>query len=362
MWDIFKDTLTYNTVRYDSTLGTIKEMRDYAPAIFPGYETLIGTNPSEIVSNYKNRLRQTILAGLPGFETERAMLDRLESGDPKSQYATILSEEDKKEPGMRDFVQRYNRELILSEVLLSKNTQLQSRKGQRKEIKRIIDYMRAFEAQIISEPVTSPPVSASAPVVTPTASTPVTPVTPVIPATPITPTLAPAAPIKPEPAVSEDLEDLEEVPYYPDTDEEDYARLFGEGETEETKTSRAPEKVAPERPVIIDPALDSDISVDEPVLAGVIDGLGDNETLNLEKEGVSLTYKGKRIKSITKKGDTFVGETETGTIDIEKNPVPNSEIEAIEDVVGRYKADNNLNESQTIFLDKLLENYAEIKC
>lgn len=355
VWDIFKDTLTHNTVKYDETIGRLGDLETVGPNVHPDFGTLVGTDPSEIVRDYKEKLRQTISATLPGYQRDQRLLDRLESGDPTSQYATIIAEEEKSNPGLTEFVADYNRQLILSDLLLSKNRKLNSRKGQRKEIKRIIDYMRALEAKIIEEgsgiPVPAPVAPTTVTTTAPIPQSPAQVRAPVVPPTPVTP-------VEPETMSGEDEETPEDFLF-----DGDYASFFGEGATEETSLPVAPvvEEPLPVAP-IVDPLEDLYIAVDEPRLSGEIERLEEGESLDLVNEKVNLTYKGKRIKRISKKGDTFVGATEEGPVALPENFLAASEIEATEDTVGRYKAENNLNETQSLFLDNLLENYAEIIC
>ena len=407
VWETYKDILTSNTIRYDHTAGRQAVLYDLGAQNIPGFASIIGSDIPSVVSTFERSLEDRINANLPnvqGFSVldridtstgvkgktsspsqDKALLDKLKSTESvEEKYQLILDYTDSIAPGSKDAIKEYNTEAGAATVLLNETNRLQSKSGQRKAIKKILDYQRWYNG-VISDPLKQSPSAI--------ATNPAAPANPVGPATDVETTVAPAEevvapettapeavipPVVPpptatRPVVEQTIDPDEEFPELTITEnadgKEDLSGIYGEGLTEDsparppavTERQEATKKVVPE---VVDPELDQDIQVDEAELSQNIKDLQPGEFIPLPETGVEITTpNGENITKIENDKGSIVATTDEGKqIPLRPEPLTGLNVSASDDTVTRYAQENNLTPENRAILDQLLIKSATLEC
>lgn len=372
VWEVFKDKLTSNMVRFGDVDNKIALLESMGNREFEGFSSLTGLGAADIVTKKKAELKAIVDAKLPGYEKEQMILNNLEGKSIKEQYAMLLNDAEAKAPGIKEFLAEYNYHLGMREMLFKENNSLNNRAGQRKAIKKILDWMDYYESKIAEEapapeeapvPATAEEIAAGAapisqvPVVTETPETaetaetaetgeiveqiegatitaPPTPPTP--PTTPTTPTpgIQTTIPFDEVQAIEQEVirqQDVEsaldeetEPVFVPDNfvdDEEAFAEFFGEGKTEDVPTQprqqigrQEQEEAKPTRKKIegvIDPELPQDVQINEAATTKAVEELNPGEIIIPEDSGVEITHRGEPVESIERVVEETVKENQT---------------------------------------------------
>lgn len=375
VWEVFKDTVTKNAVLYDDSLKRLENLEAVVPS-FPGVENMVGTDINKVVSNNIQRLRLEVSANLPGNSESKRLLDALESEtDVKKQYKLILNSIESNNPGATVLLKALNTEIAQNRLLLNESKRLNSRTGQKKEIKKILDLLMAYETVIAT-----PTPATATPALTPSPATP-TPATPVTTA-PSAATPSPAAPVAPSTTpvtpVSEPVLDIIDD----DPSIDDYASQFGEGDTEETQVERSqikkkepkePKKKEPKKkePEIIDTSIeDEEIQVNEVNLNERLSGMDDGETVVPDELGVAVdtfipeTDGWEPVEKYTKEDGKVVAHTPNRKVTTPKTPLAASRTRVNTSDLNKFLEQNNLNEQsdEYLILKNLLLKHATLKC
>lgn len=408
VWDSFKDILTSNVIRYNDTANLQNRLYESGAGTIPEFAAVAGINIPEAVQAYEDNLDARAAANLPsigGFDStrEKALSAKLKSlNSPSEKYGAILDHLDNVTPGAKETIKRYNREAAAASVLLAETKKLQSKAGQRKAIKKIMDYQRLYEAAVNNIVAPASPVAAqvaATPAPAPATPPPATPSVP--PAVTIAPASAPApapvvAPVAPtatqvpispgaeaaaraaarqnpavpvlDTTVTEDEEEFPEL-VFPSTPSgaEDVSGVYGEGITEDSP-AQTQTQVPPVNPVktpdVVDGSLPRDIQVDEAQLSQAIKDLAEGESIPLNTIGVDATTPdGEKINIIERKKEGLVGTTTEGnSVPLQPEPLLGLEVTGADDSVNVYAQANNLTPDQRSILDQLLIKSAIISC
>lgn len=408
VWETYKDILTSNTIRFDHTAGRQAVLYDLGAQNIPGFASIIGSDIPSVVSTFERSLEDRINANLPnvqGFSVldridtttgvrgktsspsqDRALLDKLKSTDSvEEKYQLILDYTDSIAPGSKNAIKEYNTQAGAATILLNETNRLQSKSGQRKAIKKILDYQRWYNG-VISDPLKQSP---SAIATNPAA--PAAPAAPVGPATNVEATTTPAneavvpeattpevivptvtpPPVVTRPVVEQTIDPDEEFPELIITEnadgKEDLSGIYGEGVTEDsprttvTERQETTKKVVPE---VVDPELPQDIQVDEAELSQNIKDLQPGEFIPLPETGVEITTpEGDSITKIENKEGSIVATTDEGKqVPLRPEPLTGLNVSASDDTVTRYAQDNNLTPENRAILDQLLIKSATLEC
>ena len=325
VWDVFKDTLTDNLVRHGSVGQERKLVEREGLDLSPEFISLTGRDIPSLVAAQKASLRQKVAANLPGYGAEEALLAQLDSTeDTTEQYKILLADADKRTPGLRDVVKKHNVQLQMEEILFDKLQNLNTKAGQRKAIKKILDWQKYYEDRVAEQgAVQTPPTTVSTEVVVPENTDPTeAPVE--------APTEVPAQDVV-EPLI---LPPIPAVTPVADTtlttEEEDLADLYGEGKGEEyvapvkpTKETKAPEAPKKKLPDPIDPEAPEDIQVDNTTVQRAVDGLNEGEEIVPADSGVKVSKDGEEISKLKLEKGKVKGEKKDGSVvDIKENEVP----------------------------------------
>ena len=388
IWESFKDILTSNVITYDDTANLQRRLYEQGSGAVPEFAMFAGIDVPVAVADYEKALRVRNDANLPaigGFDSraEQRLLTKLsETSDVAEKYKAILDHLESITPGAKKILQDYNREAGVASVLLKDIKRLQTTAGQRKAIKKIIDYTLWYE-KAIAEPA---PVAAAPSVAIPAAPTPeAVPITPeaaqpeaitpeqAVPQA-VTPVIAQPQTIQPQAIDEAQLE--EEYPELPDLStvntgketKEVLEEFYTEGVTEDQPakpvTAKKEEKTTVKTPTVIDPEMPKDLQVDEAALNNELLSLQEGEKIVPNQIGVEVvTPDGKIIEEVTRKDGELVGKVDGKEIPLQPEPLTGLEVSGADDTVNVYAAENNLTPEQRKILDNLLmNNNANLEC
>lgn len=423
VWEVFKDKLTSNLVRYGDVDNKIALLESMGNREFEGFSSLTGLGAADIVANKKAELQAIVDAKLPGYEKEQMILSNLDGKSIKEQYAMLLNDAEAKAPGIKEFLADFNYHLGMREMLFKENNSLNNRAGQRKAIKKILDWMDYYESKITEEspaPAATEEVTeetttiSQAPVVSETPETQgtqgtqeipetdETPVEPEVPEVPVVPGIQTTIPFE-EAQVTEQeeirqqdvesaLDEETEPVFVPDNfvdDEEAFAEFFGEGKTEDVPTQsrqqegrQEPKESKPTRKKIegvIDPELPQDVQINEAATTKAVEELNPGEIIIPEDSGVEITHRGEPVESIEKVEEEIVKENQTTKkekvkvtkkgkepIDLPENEIPLLETKSIDltnNPVAATIQNEELNPEESDFLKDLFDGgYIEFDC
>jgi hypothetical protein len=379
VWDVFKDTLTDNLVRYGNTTEARSKIEQEGQDLSPDFVTLTSRDIPSLITAQKESIQQRLDAKLPESMGERALLDKLNSTeDPVAQYQFLLEDAERKAPGVRAKVLEHNKHLQMEEVLFKNLQTLNSKAGQRKAIKRILDWQKYYEEKVQEQDGIVTPVEApvEVPVEAPAEMLTVTPLEETIPnpveaptgETDVTDVIAPTPAI-----VSQQIPvSQQEAP----NEDDDLADFYGEGKGEDyIPTPKKPSTEAPAEATpqstriedIIDPELPEDIQVDQTALPRAIDNLEDGESIVPADSGVEVSKDGEQITKITKEKGKVKGEKKDGgSIDIDENIVPLLQVEKApveNNPVLEFINREGLNQEKAMLLTQLEgSGYIAIEC
>ena len=379
VWESYKDILTSNVIKYNDTANLQDRLYESGVSTIPEFAAVAGLDIPQKVKDYEKTLEDRAQANLPsigGFDStsERKLLEDLKATtSPAEKYGKILDHLDRVTPGAKEIIKRYNREAGAASILLSETKRLQTKSGQRKAIKKIIDYQNWYESAVNA--IASPAVPTTiTPASAPVAPTPVAP-TPVAP--PLGPTGAPVAPIVTAPttvtpstgsAVAEEEEEFPQLEFPTTlTGAEDVSSIYGEGVTEDNPR----ETVVVEPPVnrirtpeVVDGDLPLDIQVNEAELSQAIKDLAEGEQIPLNTIGVDVILPdGEKINTFERKEGVLTGTTTEGNVvPLQPEPLNGLNVSGAGDVVNLYAQENNLTPDQRFILDQLLIKSATIDC
>jgi hypothetical protein len=383
VWDVFKATLTSNLIKHGDVGQERQVIEDEGSQMSPEFIGITGADVPAIIEAKKADLRSKIAATLPGYTKDKALLERIEAHeDTGSQYQEILNDAERKTPGIKEMVLYHNRQLQQEQLLFNEIGRLNSDAGQRREIKKIIDWQNWYDTKIAGpkEEVQAPTIESApaAEVATPAPEAPtVAPAEGPVTVPNVTPEVVPTpenTPVVPTtgPQVQEDM------PFVPDTTTtEDLDSLYGEGKGEdyipEVQTPSVREQPEPTHITapVIDPSLPEDIQVDNTAIPDAISGMKEGETLVPEESGVEVSLNGEEIekfdKPIGEKGNVKGTKKSGEVIDINESDLPLLRTEKAEETpvtnAASFIQENRLSQEQATMLNSLISNnYVELQC
>ena len=375
VWEVFKNTLTTNLIHADSLDQNINRLGTLGNSMSPRFELLAGFDVPTIVSDYIKTLEARVAADLSDKAVTQRLLDKIKShSDIGKQYQEILRYEDAAVPGIRDVVLAYNREAATLNLLQGKIGKLNTPKGQRRELKKIVDWHLFYQSRLSDDvdaqaqplvPVATSPTTSQVSVQQPI---PVVPVAPDVPDVPVAPAVT--QPVSPSTLPSPVPDDVAEDDVELDLgDLENVDEVYGEGKTEDSpvilRSSDVEEPVRTVVPQILEPDQPDDLMVNETVLPQAIEDMTDGQQILPALSGVSVTTPdGDKVLTITKQGDEIILTTESGnTVPLPQQELAQMEVSADDTPLGMFIANNKLTEEQIVFLQKLQKgNYAELSC
>jgi hypothetical protein len=378
VWDVFKSTLTSNLVKHADVGQQRQEIEDVGSQVSPDFLFITGSDPERIISDRRTLLEARVSARVPGWVQDKALLDKINSReDLKDQYQEILNAADKQTPGIKELVLAHNRELQTEQLLYKEIGRLNTPAGQRREIKKILDWQNWYERQIADTEETVPVTQAAAPVVAqPTTAPEETVPTPPTQQEPVA-VAEPIAAVQPvEEVLGDEILEEEVSPPVFATEEsivDDLDSLYGEGKGEdyvlETITPSVKEALKPNVQVpVLDTSMPDDLQVDDTAIPEAVGNMEEGDVIVPEENGVEVTLKGEPVKKITKEKEKVKIEKESGEI-VELPPsdvtllrtekAPESPVTD----VARFIAENNISADKATILKSLVENnYVEIVC
>lgn len=382
VWEVYKATLTANLIKHNDVAKTRQELEEEGSQASPEFISLTGMDAPSVVANKKAELQSRISAQLPGWGRDKALLDKIESRtDPKEQYQEILDDADKRTPGIKETVLYHNQELQQENLLFNEVGRLNSKAGQRKEIKKILDWQRWYDTKTAdSQENIAPAAPVAAPVVAQASQEQAAQQEP-----------AAVPNVVPEVQPVDEGPSITTPPVIPDTTPftidppafgpewvqtgEDVSSIYGEGQGEdyvlEAPITPPVKETLPEKKVqvdAIDPSQPEGLQVDETAIPEAVSNLDEGESIVPEENGVDVTFKGEPVKEITKEKGKVKIEKENGEeVELKPEEVPLLRTEKAAESpatdVATFIAANNLSGEKAETLRSLVANrYAEIVC
>jgi len=422
VWDIFKDTLTNTVYRHGDLRKQIEDEATDNRSQFPEFDSLSGKDEeaiSKVVNAKKQLLQNTVDAQLPGYQREEKLLSELNStANVYEQYDILLNYYEQETPGISDALSQHNQLLKLEGIMYDKTRKLNTKAGQRKEIKKIVDWLNYFEKKKTYTPDLGVDATQQVPGVQTTEQTPEQAPEQNIELTPEA--LALATPPTPQPTQPNGRTDqnqdytppestmLVTEPSAPEagqttlapipppkftlsdtTEEDDLAAFYGEGQTEEYDRTPASQTgistEAPKAPSTPEtsgvPEVDKSEWVDEdapetdqlnaPAVIESIEAAPDGAEIVPDTDGLSIKLNTKKVKRLYKEKGKVKAEDEAGNsteinnsslplLEIEKAPA--STVEEEETGTEAFIRQNNIVGNDLELFNNFLNGYIQINC
>ena len=340
------------------------------------FERLIGTNVASTVNQYREVLQARIDANLPNRAELEAELAKIDAHtDLGMRYKAILAYEEQFSPGVSALVSEYNMEAGMLKLLQDQVGRLNRPAGQRKELKKIVDWHLQYEKKLVDVNSIQPiaPTVAPTPTPAPAAAAPVTVAQGVAPVA-AAPAVAPTAEDVVSAATEEEVilpeyDVYEDEDYVPDTEvDENLAEQYGEGITEDSP-ARTPSTPKPEVtetlvvPDVMDTEMPEGLRVDEAALVEAIVGLRDGEEIDPSLSGIQISNEGEEILTIKKQDGELSYDTDNEKgVPLQRSEIAGLEIVESDDSISRFIAENKMDPAQISFFTKLQKGYTRLKC
>ena len=377
IWEVFKDTVTSNVYQAEQVGGRVDMLAGVGRGLSTNFERLVGTDVASTVSQYREVLQARIDANLPNRAELEAELAKIDAHtDLGMRYKAILAYEEQFSPGVSALVSEYNMEAGMLKLLQDQVGRLNRPAGQRKELKKIVDWHLQYEKKLVDVNSIQPIAPAVAPVVAPNPTPVAAPVTvaqgvaPVAAAPAVAPTAEDVVSAASEAEVIlPDYDAYADEEYVPDTQvDENLAEQYGEGITEDSppQTPPSPKPEVTETlvvPQVLDSEMPEGLRVDEAALAEAIVGLRDGEEIDPSLSGIQISNEGEEILTIKKQDGELSYDTDNEKgVPLQRSEIAGLEIVESDDSISRFISENKMDPAQISFFTKLQKGYTRLKC